>query len=105
MSNVFPLFEQVTVEGPDDPRTRVTIAVTEIMASNAQLERRIKELSMHLDAIDIVIDALGEAGSQERLLQLTKNNREALMHASRELSENVRMLLALRNNFVNELSS
>ena len=104
MSNVFPLFEQVTIESPADPRTQVTTAVTVIMASNAQLERRIKGLSMHLDVIDHVIEVLGEAGRREGLRQLSKNIREALVHASRELSENVRRLPALRNDFVNELS-
>lgn len=104
MNNVFPLFEQVTIESPSDPRTRVTSAVTVIMATNARLERKIKDLSMHLDVVDHVIEVLGEARGQKGLLQLSKNIREALVHASRELSENVRMLPALRNDFVNELS-
>jgi len=74
------------------------------MASNARLERRIKDLSMHLDVIDHVIEVLGEAGMQKGLRQLSKNIREALVHASRELSENVSMLPALRNDVINELS-
>lgn len=104
MSNVFPLFTQATIESVADPRTQVTTAVTEIMASNAQLERRIKELLIHLDAIDLVIEALGEAGSHENFLQFSKNNRAALIRASRELSEHVKMLPALRNDFVDALS-
>ena len=104
MNNVFPLFQQIAIESPADPRTQVTTAVTVIMASNAQLERRIKDLSMHLDVIDHVIEVLGEVGRQEGLRQLSKIIREALMHASRELSEHVKILPTLRNDFVAELS-
>jgi len=68
MNNVFPLFARVNIESPADPRTLVAAAVTVIMASNAQLERTIKEISRHLVVLDLAIGALGEAGSQERLL-------------------------------------
>jgi hypothetical protein len=105
MSNVFSLFQEKKIEGPMDPARRVTIAVGEIMASNAQLVRAVKELSKHLDAVDHVIEALGETDAKESLMHLSKINRESLVQAVRELSQQHIKLPALRKDFINELVS
>lgn len=57
------------------------------MASNAQLARAVKELSKHLDTADHVIEALGEKDAKAWLMHLSKINRESLVQAVRELSQ------------------
>jgi hypothetical protein len=69
MGNVFPLFQPIAVDVPEDPGTRVTTAIAYIMALTAQFERRIKELAIRLDAIDTVIDTFDDIDSQQGLLR------------------------------------
>jgi hypothetical protein len=62
----------------------VTIAVADILASNAQLARTVKEFSKHLDSVDDIIDALSDTETRNRLKQLTKLSRETLTNATFE---------------------
>jgi hypothetical protein len=64
----------------------VTIAEANVSALGAELERAIRELSKHFDAIDYVIDSLDDPEAREQQSQL----REALMTASLELSQAMR---------------
>jgi hypothetical protein len=66
MSNVFELFKQKKIEDPSGPKTIVTITVVDILASSAQLARTVKELSMHFEAVDRVIDAINDTDTRNR---------------------------------------
>jgi hypothetical protein len=48
VSNVFQLFKQTKNKEPSDPKTILTVAVANILASKFELDRTVKELSKHL---------------------------------------------------------
>ena len=60
MNNVVQLFKQEKIVGLSDPDTIVILAVTDILASHADLTLTIKAISGHLDALDYIVDALSE---------------------------------------------
>jgi hypothetical protein len=91
MSNVFQLFGKEKSENQSNPITGATIAVASVMAMNAELERAIKELSKYFDAIDHLIDSLGDTEAR-KLGQL----REALTIATLKLSQAIGTLPSLR---------
>jgi hypothetical protein len=96
MSNVFQLFRQKKNENPSDPSTGVTIAVADILASSVQVGRTIKELSRHFDAVDRIIDAIGDTETRNRHEQSMKLSRETLTNATLELSRQIRKLPRLQ---------
>jgi hypothetical protein len=97
MSNVFQLFEQQKNEDdPSNPDAGVTIAIAAILASSAHLGRRIKELSRHFDALDRIIDAIGDTETRNMQKQSMKLNRETLANATLELSRQIRKLPRLQ---------
>jgi len=104
MSNVFQLFQEKKIEGATDHASRIAIAVAEIMASNGQLAGAVKELSKHLDALDSVIEVFEETSAKERLMHVSKVSRESLTHAVCELSQQLRKLPNLRNEFIEYLA-
>jgi hypothetical protein len=80
------LFRQEKIEGPSDPDTVVAIAVTDILASHAQLACTIKELSKHLDALNYITDALSDSDSRARFKREAKRSRASLTNALLDLS-------------------
>ena len=91
MSNVVQLFAHEQIENPANP-TNVTIAVANLLAVFAELERATKELSKHLDSIDHFIDPIANPEARKRQDQL----REASTIAVRSLSQAIRTLPILQ---------
>ena len=79
----------------------MTIAVADILASNAQLARTVKEFSKHLDSVDDIIDALSDTETRNRLKQLTKLSRETLTNATFEFFQAIRKVAeaTIRNSW------
>ena len=75
----------------------MTIAVADILASNAQLARTVKEFSKHLDSVDDIIDALSDTETRNRLKQLTKLSRETLTNATFEFFQAIRKVAEATN--------
>jgi len=94
MSNVVLLFKQETIQNnvSDDPRNSVTIAISEILAASDQLRHTVNELLKHFDAVDQIIDALGDAGIRNQHKLLVKLGRTTLMNAMGELSQTTKRL-------------
>jgi hypothetical protein len=89
MSNVFQLFGKKKNWNPSNPDPGVTIAIADILASSAHLGRTIKELSTHFDAVDRIIDAIGDPKTRNSYKQSMKLSRETLTHAANELSQQI----------------
>jgi hypothetical protein len=87
MSNVVRLFRQERIEGPSDPDAIVTSAVTDILASHAQLACTIKVLSKHLDALDHITDTVVDIDTRARSKEVAKRSRESLTKAMFDLSQ------------------
>jgi hypothetical protein len=85
MSNVVQLFAHEQMENPANP-TNVAIAVVDLLAVFAELERATEELSKHLDSVDHFIDPIGNPEARKRQDQL----REASTIAARNLSQAIR---------------
>jgi hypothetical protein len=96
MSNVLQLHIKNKIEHPSVPKAIVMVTVADILASNAQLAHTIKELSVHLDAVDHAIDGVSDTDAQNRLKQVAKPARDRLTNAMLGLSEAVRMLAVLQ---------
>ena len=75
----------------------MTIAVADILASNAQLARTVKEFSKHLDSADDIIDALSDTETRNRLKQLTKLSLETLTNATFEFFQAIRKVAEATN--------
>ena len=86
MNNVVQLFRQEKIVGPSDPDTIVIFAVTDILASHADLTLTIKALSEHLDALDHIIDVLSDSDTRARCEQEARRSRESLTNAMLDLS-------------------
>lgn len=86
MSNVVQLFRHEKIEGPPDPDSIVTFAVNDILVSHAQLDRTIKELSKHLDALDQITDALSDSDTRAQFQDEARRSRESLTNAMLNLS-------------------
>jgi hypothetical protein len=97
MSNVFELFKQKKIEDPSGPKTIVTITVVDILASSAQLARTVKELSMHFEAVDRVIDAINDTDTRNRLKLVTKLGRGRLTNATFEFFQAIRKVAEATN--------
>jgi hypothetical protein len=91
MNNVVQLFRQEKIVGPSDPDTIVMFAVTDILASHADLTLTIKALSEHLDALDRIIDVLSDSDTRARCEQEARRSRESLTNAMLDLSTNLRL--------------
>ena len=91
MSNVIRLFGRKKIEGPSDPDAIITFAVTDILASHADLTLTIKALSEHLDALDRIIDVLSDSDTRARCEQEARRSRESLTNATLDLSTNLRL--------------
>jgi len=92
MSNVIQLCKQKKVEDPADPETTATIAVANILFSNAQLARSIKELSIHIEALDRAIDAISDTNTRRQLKRMLKLACEGLTNAILKWSQEIRRL-------------
>jgi len=90
MSNVIQLCKQKKVEDPADPETTATIAVAKF--SNAQLARSIKELSIHIEALDRAIDAISDTNTRRQLKRMLKLACEGLTNAILKWSQEIRRL-------------
>jgi hypothetical protein len=86
MNNVVQLFRQEKTVGPSDPDTIVIFAVSDILASHADLTLTIKALSEHLDALDHITDALSDSDTRARFKQEARRSRESLTNAMLDLS-------------------
>lgn len=86
MNNVVQLFKQEKIVGLSDPDTIVILAVTDILASHADLTLTIKAISGHLDALDPITDALSDSDIRARFKQEARRSRESLMNAMLDLS-------------------
>jgi len=95
MSNVVRLVRQQKKEKPLNPNANLTIAVADILTSSADLGRALKEFSTHFDAMDRVVDALGDKETRDTCKQAMELNREALAKAIFELSREIRKLPSL----------
>jgi hypothetical protein len=72
MNDVVQLFRQEKTVGPSDPDTIVIFAVSDILASHADLTLTIKALSEHLDALDQITDAPSDSDTRARFKQPQK---------------------------------
>ena len=86
MNNVVHLIRQGKIVSPSDPGTIVTLAVSDILASHADLALTIKALSEHLDALDQITDALSDSDTRARFKQEAKRSRKSLTNAMLDLS-------------------
>jgi hypothetical protein len=86
MNNVVQLFKQQKIVGLSDPDIIVTFALTELLASHAELTLTIKALSGHLDALDHITDALSDSDTRARFKQEARRSRESLANAVLNLS-------------------
>jgi hypothetical protein len=91
MNNVVQLFRQEKIAGPSDPDTIVIFAVTDILASRADLTLTIKALSKHLDALDHIICGLSDSDTRAKCEQEARRSRESLTNAMIDLSTNLRL--------------
>jgi hypothetical protein len=96
MSNIFQLFGQKKHENPSNPNIGMTIAVADTLASSVHLGHAIKELSAHFDAVDRIIDAIGDTETRNRHKQSMKVSRKTLTHATNELSRQIGKLPGLQ---------
>jgi hypothetical protein len=94
MNSVLSLFQETKIKAQADVEGQLTIAITHIIALNAQLIRRVKELSKHPDAVDEVAESLNERSARERLMRSSRVSRESLAQSVRELSYQLRKLPA-----------
>jgi hypothetical protein len=93
MSNVLQLFKQDKIkDDPSDYNADVAIAASGVLALSAQLGRAVKELSKQFDAVDRVIDALGDTETRTRHKRSMKLTRKALTSATLGLSQQIRTL-------------
>lgn len=86
MNNVAQLFKQQKIVGLSDPDTTAIFALTDILASHAELTLTIKALSGHLDALDHITDALSDSDTRARFKQEARRSRESLANAMLDLS-------------------
>jgi hypothetical protein len=96
MNNVLQLHIQSKIKHPSVPKAIVMVTVADILASNAQLARTIKGLSVHLDAVDHAIDGVSDTDARNRLREVAKPARDRLTNSMLSLSEAVRMLAVLQ---------
>ena len=96
MSNVFQLGKRKSIEDCSGPKSVITIAVANILTSNAHLIRTVKELSKHLEAVDHIIDAVSDTATRDRFRQIAELNRETLANAMLELCQEASKLRALQ---------
>ena len=86
MSNIVHLFRDKKTPCSSDPESLTLIHVAKIMASIAPLAPAIGELSAHLDAIEGLIESLGDPDAQKSIMQTQKEIQESLILATRDLS-------------------
>ena len=91
MNNVVQLFRQAKIVGSSDPDTIVIFAVTDILASHADLTLTIKALSEHLNSLDRIVEGLSDSDTRARCEQEARRSRESLTSAMRDLSTNLRL--------------
>jgi hypothetical protein len=103
MSDIIPILQER--KDPADVERRLTIAITHIIGLNAQLTRRVRELSNQLDAVDEVAESLNDESAREWLMQSSRVSRESLAQSVRELSYQLRKLPALRNELAQDLEA
>jgi hypothetical protein len=94
MSNVILLFRQKTIENhpSDEFNNSVTIAIANILTVSAELDSAVKELSVHFDAADKIIDALDDVGIRNQHSLLVTLGRKTLINATFELSQVIKSL-------------
>ena len=97
MSNVPQLFWKKKNENPSNLDIGAGIAVADFLASSAHLGCTLKELSIHLDAMDHMIDTIGDTETRNLHRQSMTISREKLTSATLELS---RMITMLANFFL-----
>ena len=76
-----------------EPEIRIATAVTTVLASRAQLHRRLKELSKHFDAIENAIDTIEHMETRTRLRESIKLSREAMSKAALQLTQQIGKLV------------
>jgi len=86
MNNAVRLFKQQKIAGLSNPDTMVTFALTDILASHAELTLTIKALAGHLDALDHITDALSDSDTRARFKQEARRSRESLANAVLDLT-------------------
>lgn len=64
-------------------------AVTDILAIARRMDRTIKALSEHLDALDHITDALSDSDIRVRFRKEAKRSRESLTNAMLDLSHSL----------------
>jgi len=96
MSNVVLLFANESHDRVLDPDQPLDDAVIQAMSCSARLESRLQDLCRHLDAVDRVIDRLGDVSLQRSLRGQAMAGRQALVQAKLELWHELRNLPALR---------
>lgn len=103
MSNVVLLFADDSHDGALDPGLQLDDAVIHVMSCSAKLEGRLHDLCRHLDAIDLVIDHLGDVSLQRSLRGLALAGRQALVQARQELQDELRNLPSLRQRAADQM--
>ncbi|UZE51712.1 hypothetical protein ONR75_14690 [Rhodopseudomonas sp. P2A-2r] len=76
-----------------------------VMSCSATLEGRLHDLSRHLDAVDQVIDHLGDVSLQQSLRGRALAGRQALVRARQELRDELRNLPSLRRRAADRMVS
>jgi hypothetical protein len=96
MNNVIRLFERKNAGFPLPEAERIAIVTMNLLASSAQLDHAVKELSKRIDVIENAIDSLDDTEARSRLGQSTSLDRKVLSKAALELSQAIRKLPALQ---------
>ena len=92
MSNVVKLFQYDKVDDNRFPLRAAGVMVEGLLVASGQLSSAVEELSRCLDAIDNVIDGLGDKQTRDRQKLSMKLHREALIDATLELSKELKTL-------------
>jgi hypothetical protein len=103
MSNVVLLFANESDDGVLDPNQRLDEAVIHVMSCSASLEGWLQDLCRHLDAVDQVIDHLGDVSLQRSLRGQALAGRQALVQARQELRDELRNLPSLRRRAADKM--
>jgi|SRR5450631_743476 hypothetical protein len=90
MNNVVPLFARKNAEIVlSESETRISTAVTNILASIIRLGHTLNELSKQFEAIEIASDTIIDMETRNRLKKSAELNREMLSKAVLELSPQI----------------
>jgi hypothetical protein len=98
------MFGEKTEDPSDDPQYIIKNDILNILMSSSQLARKVKELSMHLDSVERVADALSDVDTRNRLKQSAEQSRETLIKATFILRRQVNQLPPLHRQLADAIA-